>query len=518
MEKYENGKGENFLPYCPTMCGIVLIFDPERRQNVVPMAEAISGHLHNRGQAAWGITRLGEAGGMQVTHGHKADVHVLHDIAKQRFGYGAIVQWRYPTNGVIGDDMRGAQPFVYPDPDPRCHISIAHNGNLFDHQLRTELRTAGKDADIVSDTDAMGRVLQMRLQEMGGDVQRAVRNVWPMLDGAHSVVGLNRSGDAFAWRDAMEKHPLHKHVTRDGIVVFASEDNAIRQACGQRARCEEIRGGTLQVISQETQTHAMEQARPSRCLVEWWYFAKRLTTIAGITANAVRYRAGEVLARKDAALWQMLNTIPVAIPIPESGKAIVSGYTDKIPGCLRMDAILRDGNAGRTFIESMEQRQSAADRKYSIHPDARQMLKGKHLVVIDDSIVRSTTLTRIRELLQSCEPTDIHYRSAFPPIIAPCVEGIAMPTMEELVMTRYRELFLQGEPLEQIEQLMAQQFGVATLRYLPIAAIPEILDMDPRHVCWGCTRGEYATRSGQQYYEQQLVQLQSAASSPSSHP
>ena len=213
----------------------------------------------------------------------------------------------------------------------------------------------------------------------------------------------------------------------------------------------------------------MREARSrAHCFFEWVYFANVASTLDGRSVYLTRKALGEELAR--------LETVPidedtVVVPVPDTSKAAADAmaYALKVP-CV--EGLIRNRYSGRTFIEGGGDRKRKAETKYT---PLREVLEGKRVLLVEDSIVRATTLhvllQRIRQLGQ---PREIHVRVACPPIISPCFYGIDMSTVGELFAPK----FLQGEPLTpEIEARMAAQLGADSLRYLPVDAIARAIGL-----------------------------------------
>jgi amidophosphoribosyltransferase len=215
-----------------------------------------------------------------------------------------------------------------------------------------------------------------------------------------------------------------------------------------------------------------------------------------------RKSLGEELAR--------LETVPIdadtiVVPVPDTSKAAADAMAFKL-GVPCLEGLIRNRYTGRTFIEGGHNRQSKAEAKYT---PLREVLEGKRILLVEDSIVRSTTmkvlLSRIRLLGRAKE---IHVRVACPPIISPCFYGIDMSTVGELFAPK----FLRGGPLnDEVQAEMAAHLGADSLRYLPVESIARALQKDASELCQACITGKYPTPWGQRLYE---VALENASCEP----
>ena len=212
------------------------------------------------------------------------------------------------------------------------------------------------------------------------------------------------------------------------------------------------------------------------------------STLDGRSVYLTRKALGEELARLESV---PIDGDTVVVPVPDTSKAAADAmaYALKVP-CV--EGLIRNRYTGRTFIEGGRDRKRKAEIKYT---PLREVLEGKRVLLVEDSIVRATTLhvllQRIRELGQ---PREIHVRVACPPIISPCFYGIDMSTIGELFAPK----FLQGQPLTpEVEALMAAQLCADSLRYLPVDAIARAIGLPAEALCRACITGDYPTPCGQ---------------------
>lgn len=478
-------------------CGLTMTYHIDGEKNVVPLAYNIACHLENRGEDAAGIAYLAEGHSLRMEKREGLVSKELQEIAQTRFGIAALIHNRYTTNG--GKGRAGAQPFHYTSRVPQYEIAIGHNGNIHTGKILKELQAHDIDQNIASDTDAIGRLLKQRLSE-DMTVPDAVRSMWDTLDGAHNIAGLRRSGDAFVWRDERGMHPLVFGQKND-IVVVASEDNAIRQVLGNAVQMRDVAPGELLEFKrgQEPISHQIARATPAHCIFEWWYFAKRWSRLDGASVYLTRHRAGEVLGELDRATWEQEGIEPIVVPVPNSAVAIMEGYVHTLDHLERSGGIIRNPRSKRTFITDSEHRQQAAKDKYDVR---HRRFEDEHVVLIDDSIVRGTTLRPLVHDIRSKQPPkSVHVRIAFPPVLAPCFYGINMSTLDELFMTKFRLMELDGATQEEIEREMARDIEADSVRFLPIARVADVIGLADEHLCKACTRGQYPTPTGQRQHD-----------------
>ncbi len=183
------------------------------------------------------------------------------------------------------------------------------------------------------------------------------------------------------------------------------------------------------------------------------------------------------------------------VPVPDTSKAAADAMAFQLAIPCR-EGLIRNRYAGRTFIETGGARKAKAETKYT---PLRDVLQGKRVILVEDSIVRSTTmgvlLNRIREVGGARE---IHVRVASPPIIAPCFYGIDMSTIDQLIAPKY---FTDGHLTLEAQQRLADDLGADSLRYLPVEALARAIDLPADHLCRACVTGDYPTRCGQTLYK-----------------
>ena len=297
------------------------------------------------------------------------------------------------------------------------------------------------------------------------------RQLAEKFDGAYSVVFLDALGDMVVARDPMGIKPLC-YAVEGPLFAAASESVALMNLGFAPESIKSLPAGQAIVISDgrlELQTFATSRRR-AHCFFEWVYFANVASTLDGRSVYLARKALGVELAR--------LETVPidedtVVVPVPDTSKAAADAmaYSLRIPS---VEGLIRNRYSGRTFIEGSGDRKRKAEAKYT---PLREVLEGKRVLLVEDSIVRATTLkVLLQRMRQLGLPKEIHVRVACPPIIAPCFYGIDMSTVSEL----FAPQFLQGEPLTPaIEAKMAARLGADSLRYLPVEAVARAIGFEP---------------------------------------
>jgi len=237
---------------------------------------------------------------------------------------------------------------------------------------------------------------------------------------------------------------------------------------------------------------------PKHCFFEWIYFANVASTLDDQSVYLSRTKLGEELARAERNL-NLVDLDPkdtIVVPVPDTSKAAADSmaYQLSIPCC---EGLIRNRYAGRTFIEGGRARKAKAATKYT---PLREVLKDKRVILVEDSIVRSTTmnvlLDRIREVGGAKE---IHVRVACPPIIAPCFYGIDMSTIDQLIAPKY--FTTDGVLTAESQQRLADDLGADSLQYLPVDSIARAIGKPVDHLCQACVTGDYPTKCGQSLYQ-----------------
>jgi amidophosphoribosyltransferase len=252
-----------------------------------------------------------------------------------------------------------------------------------------------------------------------------------------------------------------------------------------------------------------ESARSAHCFFEWVYFANVASTLDDRGVYIVRKNLGEELAQLEIEkrLCNFSKEDTIVVPVPDTSKAAADAMAFRL-GLPSMEGLIRNRYAGRTFImNSQESRMAQARIKYT---PLREILEGKKVILVEDSIVRSTTMQSLVSRIRSeGKAREIHVRVACPPIIAPCFYGIDMSSIRQLFAPRFYKAHEELTP--EIQERMARDIGVDSLMYLPIAAIARSIGMSPGQLCQACITADYPTPAGAELYQLDVAR---AAQSP----
>ena len=401
------------------MCGVVGIYQHKEAANLAYLGLHA---LQHRGQESAGVVTSHDGMLRAVRRmGLVADSFNAERLARLP-GNMAIGHVRYTTAG--GSLPKNIQPLTV---EYRSgSMGIAHNGNLVNAEvLRDELEEAGSIFSTNSDTEV---ILQLIARSAAPRFVDRLASALARVRGAYSIVML--VGDKLiAARDPHGFRPLMLGRVLDhaGSFVVASESCAFDLIGAEKIR--DIEPGELVVFSDEgMESHRLPSASPARCVFEHVYFARPDSNLDDISVYEARVRMGQQLARQEPV------EADVVIPVPDSGVVAAMGYAKEAGLPFEM-GLIRNHYVGRTFIEPKDSiRHFGVRLKLNAVP---QVLAGKRVVVVDDSIVRGTTSRKIVKMIREAGATEVHVRISSPPVSGPCFYGIDTPTRAELIASTH---------------------------------------------------------------------------------
>jgi amidophosphoribosyltransferase len=459
--------------------------------------------LQNRGQLAAGMTTY-KPGRSQLIDTYKdvgtvAEVFRLNhhqkseSIMQEYAGPVAIGHVRYATCGK--DDRSYAQPFERHHIEKSKWFSFGFNGQLANYQqLRDEiLEEENFHLARETDTEILRHLLGRELSERNKpDLIDLLVRLSIRFDGAYNIVFLNAKGDLFVARDPLGIRPL-AYAFDGSLFAAASESVALANLGFKESQIKSLQPGCAAII--EGGKFDVKQfvvpRQPAHCFFEWIYFANMASTMDDRSVYLTRKRLGEELANIETLVPDE-DTIVVPVPDTAKGAAASMAYQLNVP---LMEGLLRNRYSGRTFIEGKD-RADKARMKYTPLPE---VLAGKKVILVEDSIVRSTTMKAlISQLRERGQAREIHIRVACPPIVAPCFYGIDMSTVSELFAPK----FMSGTNLTpEVEKEMSDAIGSDSLRYLPIEAISRSIEIEGKSLCQACINTRYPTPAGSELYQ-----------------
>ena len=419
--------------------------------------------LQHRGQESAGIV----SSDRQKLHLEKGMGHVADVFQESRLerlhGSSALGHVRYSTAGE--SEISNAQPILIDC--WRGQIALAHNGNLTNAaHLKHELERDGAIFHSTSDSEV---ILHLISRSRRRTLQEAFVEALRMIQGAYSLV-LSTPEYFLVARDPHGFRPLC--IGRlNGSYVIASETCAFDLINAEYIR--DVEPGEVVRIEENSLESQMPlpKEKPAHCVFEHIYFSRPDSLVFGRTVNTSRREMGKFLAREYPV------DADAIVPVPDSGVSAAIGYSHE-SGIPLEFGLIRNHYVGRTFIEP---RQSIRNFgvKVKLNP-VREILKGKRIVLLDDSIVRGTTSRKIMQIIRAAGAKEIHVRITAPPLIAPCFYGIDIPTKHELIAA-----------LKSVEEIR-KFIGADSLGYLSLEAVLKSVD-DKKQYCAACFTDVYPT-------------------------
>ena len=463
------------------MCGVFgVALPPGSGSEAAAVASTGLFGLQHRGQ---------ESAGLAVSDGAEIflykDLGMIAQVLDERRlpsfrGDIAIAHCRYSTTGST--IWENAQPTFRLG--PRRAVAIGHNGNLVNtRELLEQLDGGRARLAATTDTELLTTLLA---DEPAGDTIEALVRLLPRVRGAYSLLVLDRSRiigirDPHGFRplvlgrirdagsEALEAAPWVSEGARDGWVL-ASETTALDIVGAEFVR--DVEPGEMVILESGTEPRSVRfaPADPALCVFEMIYFARPDSYMEGRNLYEVRRRMGEQLALEHPA------TADLVMPVPDTGAPAAAGYAEA-SGMPYREGLVRNRYTGRTFIQpSQTLRHRGVTMK--LNP-LREVVRGKRLTVVDDSIVRGTTTKQIVALLRKAGAEEVHVRISAPPIYHPCFYGIDTQIATELIAAT--------SSIEEIRDFI----GADSLGYLSIRGVLNALDLPYDRFCFACFDGRY---------------------------
>jgi amidophosphoribosyltransferase len=423
--------------------------------------------LQHRGQESAGIAAADRGGSIMAVR----ELGLVNQVFDERklltlAGELAIGHVRYSTTGA--NSFENAQPVHR---SGRREVALAHNGNLINAvELHAEMHERGVGFRSTSDSEIIAALLATHEADT---IEDAIADVLPRLEGAFSIVVMTKD-KVLAFRDPLGLRPLALGRIGDERTgeryCVASESCALDIIGAELMR--DVAPGELVSIGEHgiSTRQIVNSEREAFCVFEHIYFARPDSKLGGTLLQVARGRMGEILAREapvDADL---------VIAVPDSGNAAARGYA-RASGIAQDDGFVKNRYVARTFIQpGQELRKHGLRLKFNPMPE---IVAGKRLVVVDDSIVRGNTTRKIVEMLRDAGAAEVHMRISAPPIKHPCHYGIDMSTREEMIA--------HGRD----EQQIAAELGADSLHYLSLEGVYEAIGQPRERHCDACFTGDY---------------------------
>jgi amidophosphoribosyltransferase len=442
------------------MCGIAGVYAPGL--DVARLVYFGLYALQHRGQESAGIA-VGTGAGITSHREMGLLTGVFNEeILSRMIGDFAIGHTRYSTTG--SSVIVNAQPFVEEtDIGP---FAFAHNGNLTNADALLATLPPGVELDATSDSEIFAKAIACAA---GATLVERVRSVMRIAEGAYSIVMVTPDA-IIAFRDPWGVRPLCLGTYGDDGYMIASESCALATVGAQYLR--EIEAGEVVVIDAHglRTEHSEIVKPPALCMFEYIYFARPDSVLSGRSIYMARYQMGRALAREHPV------EADVVMAVPDSAVPGGIGYASE-SGLPYVEGLIKNRYIGRTFISPDQQiRNQGVQLKFN---PIVENLRGQRVVVVDDSIVRGTTIPHIVRLLRDAGAREVHLRVTSPPIVHPCYLGVDMAT--------YAQLIAANLTVPEI----CEQVGADSLGYLGVEHLVEATGRDRGDFCLGCLTGAY---------------------------
>lgn len=448
-------------------CGVFGVYSPNKSDLVNIVYYGLYA-LQHRGQESCGIV-VNQDG---VFYSHK-DLGLLNDVfSKDKLmsfpeANMAVGHVRYGTTGKT--NRNNCQPIEVNH--QKGKMALAHNGNLSNaFELRNELELSGAIFHSTSDTETIAYIVtKERLKT--NTIEDALSQAMNQLDGAYSLI-LMSSQKLICARDPYGFRPLCYGINEDGMYVVASESCALKAVGASFVR--DIEPGEIVIFSEDGVVSRKEHCKTKKkktCIFEYIYFARGDSVIDGVSVHQSRKEAGRLLAKYHPVDGD------VVIGVPDSGIDAALGYSQesKIPYEI---GFIKNKYIGRTFISpGQSSRLNQVKIKLSV---IEENVRGKRVILIDDSIVRGTTSGLIVKLLKEAGAKEVHMRISSPPFLYPCYYGTDIDSSEHLIACKHS--------IEEIGNII----GVDSLGYLPVNELKSLINSED--YCSSCFDGNYPTK------------------------
>ena len=454
-------------------CGVFGIYDLDGNSVAETIYFGLEA-LQHRGQESCGIAVSDTTGPKGRVHSRK-DLGLLRDVfrpetlepLKGNIGIGHV---RYATSGST--NVNNAQPLVLNY--IKGSLALAHNGNLINAlELREEMENTGAIFHTSIDSEVIAYCIA-RERVKSPDIETAVKKALLAVKGAYALV-LMSPRKLIGVRDPYGLKPICLGK-RDNAWILASESCALQSVNAEFVR--DLEPGEILTINSDGELHSdflPKVPRQAHCIFEYIYFARLDSSIDGIPVYDARIRGGRALARNFPVEADLV------VGVPDSGLAAAKGYSEEsgIPFGL---AFHKNSYVGRTFIKpTQKERESSVKIKLSV---IGSVVRGKRIVLVDDSIVRGTTIANLIRMLKGCGALEVHVRISSPPFLYPCFFGTDVPSSKQLIANLHST--------EEIRKMI----GADSLGYMPVEELQSMVGDLP--ICTGCFTNHYPMETPQE--------------------
>lgn len=463
-------------------------------------------NLQNRGQLSAGITTY-NPNRAQILDTHK-DLgpvnEVFHtskkiksmQIFKRYAGNRGIGHVRYATCG--SEDKSLAQPFERHHGRRWKWFSFCFNGTIANYLDLKKTLLEKTDYHVVNDTDTE-IIMHYIAREVRGSKRpnliKVFKNISKKFDGCYNIAFINSFGELIILRDPNGFRPLC-YGRKNGMFIAASETNALVN-CGIHDY-KFVKPGELIKISPDSDKIEVkryaENKKTSHCMFEWVYFANVSSVLDGRSVYITRTRLGKELAKLET---ENITKDHIVIPVPDTAKAAGDAMAYQL-GIPAKEGLMRNRYVGRTFIEGS----SRDDRVQNKYTALKEILNGKKVILVDDSVVRGTTIKQIVKFLKrEGGAKEIHLRVSCPPIRGPCFYGIDMSTISELLVPDYEGKPVKKDISKKTCAKIAQDVGADSIIYQTQAGLIRSIGLPKEKLCMACINGDYPTKCGKKLFK-----------------
>lgn len=442
------------------MCGIVGIYNSEEASTLTYQCLYA---LQHRGQEGVGIsTYNGSKIHTEKGHGLVSDVFSSRKKLQKLHGKFAIGHNRYSTYGERSSV--NIQPLVFNYKGNQ--IAIAHNGNLVDlDPIKHRLEEKGTLFQTTSDTEY---IIHLFAHSKESTIEGKILDALRQVKGAYSLVILFNDKMIVA-RDKYGFRPLCMGRLNE-TVIFASETCAL-DLVGAEYERDVVPGEMIFLDCKQAKSYKIDDPQPRHCIFEYVYFSRPDSRIFGEYVDKTRRKIGKILAHE-----KPVEGADIVISVPDSSNTIALGYSQRSDARFEI-GLIRNHYIGRTFIyPTQEMRDLSVKIKFN---SIGGVLDQQKVVIVDDSIVRGTTLKKLVRMIRDKKPAEIHIRIGSPPVKHPCIYGMDFPSEEELI-ANHREVAQIREYLE-----------VDSLEYITVEGLIESTSLPADHFCTACFTGKY---------------------------
>jgi len=428
-------------------------------------------------------------------------------ILKNYTGTRGIGHVRYGTSG--SEDEGEAQPFERHHGRLWKWFSFSFNGHIANFaELRKDLIDSSYHLVRNVDTELVMHLISKALAgNKRGELNQVFSEMSNAIDGAYTLNYLDAEGTMLIARGPVGIRPLC-YSFEDGFFAAASESSALLGQDGEKII--DVKPGQM-VLVQDNGTEVKQFAKPrnvSHCMFEWVYFSSPASVIDKTSVYEARWKLGEEIARRE--FLDLNNKDYVVVAVPDTAKPAADGYANAV-GLSSREGLIRNRYVGRTFIEG-NNRAEIAREKYNVN---KNVIEGKKIILVDDSIVRGTTGKAFIEMLRKRgKPKEIHMRVSCPPIKYPCFYGTDMSTLQELVAPNHMSLdevqSIGMEVSDKVVESIGKEMGLDSLAYQKIESVKKAIGLpeEAGKLCMACLNGNYPTECGKKLFCKALKEFE----------